>query len=254
MDISADESLQGVALVTGGARRLGAAIARELHRAGMNLAIHYRASGADARHLVKELNERRADSAIALRANLLALEQVQRLAGEAHARWGRLDALVNNASSYFRTPFGSIGEEQFEDLVGSNFKAPLFLAQACVPRFGERGAIVNLLDALARQARPGFAPYAAAKAALWSLTETLAVELAPRVRVNAVAPGHILWAEQHQLDAAQQQAQLGRVPLRRMGTPQDVARAVRLLLAPASAYLSGVVLPVDGALSLNASL
>ncbi len=242
----------GVALVTGAGRRLVAAIARELHAAGLRLVIHYRSSAVEAEALAAELNALRADSAQAVQSDLQTQEQIQVLAGQAQARWGRLDALVNNASSYRRTPLGSIDEQRFDELVASNFRAPLLLIQACVPLFGEQGAIVNLIDALAHHARPGYAPYNAAKAALWSLTETLAVELAPRVRVNAVAPGYILWADSDALGADEQAKMIAQVPLQRLGAPADIARAVRFLLSPESSYLTGVVLPVDGGVRLRA--
>jgi pteridine reductase len=252
MDLSAGENLRGVVLVTGAARRLGAAIARELHGAGMQVVIHYRSSAAEAIALVEELNGLRADSAYGLRSDLETQTQIHTLAEQAQKRWGRLDALVNNASSYQRTPVGSIQEQTVDELVGSNFRAPLLLMQACAARFAEQGAIVNLIDTLAHHARPGYAPYNAAKAALWSVTETLAVELAPRVRVNAVAPGYILWADSDALDAGQQAGMVAQVPLQRMGRPADIARAVRFLLSPASSYMTGVILPVDGGVRLRA--
>lgn len=251
MDPAGGGRLEGVVLVTGAARRVGAAIARELHDGGMNVAIHCRGSVAAGTALVAELNARRADSATLLVADLADADALPRLAADAHSRWGRLDALVNNASSYRRTPFGAITAADFDDLIGSNFKAPLLLTQACLPLFGARAAVVNILDALARHARPGFAPYNAAKAALWALTETLAVELAPRVRVNAVAPGHIIWAETTNLSAEQKAAELGQIPMGRLGEPDEIARAVRYLLAPESSYLNGVVLNVDGGLRLR---
>lgn len=244
--------LAGVALVTGSARRVGAAIVERLHAAGMNVVIHCRQSQDEGTALAARLNAIRADSAIVLHAELADDAAVAQLAGDAHAHWGRLDALVNNASGYRRTPMGSITPALFDELIASNFKAPLLLTQACLPLFGERAAVVNILDTLARHARPGFAPYNAAKAALWSLTETLAVELAPRVRVNAVAPGHILWAETTNLTAAQQAKELAQIPMGRLGEPDEIARAVAFLLSPASAYLNGVILPVDGALRLGA--
>lgn len=252
MAVAASSSTGRVALVTGGARRVGAAIVRRLHAEGFRVAIHCRGSRAEADALAAALNAVRADSAAVLVADLADAAALPRLAQAAQARWGRLDALVNNASSYRRTPLGTITEADFDDLVASNFKAPLLLTQACTPLLGDGGAIVNIVDTLARHARPGFAPYTAAKAALWSLTETLAVELAPRLRVNAVAPGHILWAETTQLSAEQQAGELAGVPLGRLGEPDEIAHAVAFLLAPESAYLNGVVLPVDGALRLGA--
>lgn len=245
------DGLSGVALVTGGARRVGAAVVECLHGSGMNVVIHCRSSVVDGAVLAARLNAKRPDSAAVLQADLADDAAVARLAVAAHARWGRLDALVNNASGYQRTPMGSITPAIFDELIASNFKAPLLLTQACLPLFGAQAAVVNILDTLARHARPGFAPYNAAKSALWSLTETLAVELAPRVRVNGVAPGHILWAESTALNAEQQAAELARIPMARLGEPNEIARAVAYLLSPASGYLNGVILPVDGALRLR---
>jgi pteridine reductase len=252
MAFAASSESARVALITGGARRVGAAIVRRLHAEGFRVAIHCRGSRDEADALAAALNALRGESAVVLVADLAEAAALPALAEAARAQWGRLDALVNNASSYRRTPLGSITEAAFDDLIASNFKAPLLLTQACAPLFGEGGAVVNILDTLARHARPGFAPYNAAKAALWSLTETLAVELAPRIRVNAVAPGHIIWAETTKLSAAQQAEELGDIPLGRLGDPDEIARAVAYLLAPESAYLSGVILPVDGALRLRA--
>jgi len=245
------DGLSGVALVTGGARRVGAAVVECLHGSGMNVVIHCRSSVVDGAVLAARLNAKRPDSAAVLQADLADDAAVARLAVASHARWGRLDALVNNASGYQRTPMGSITPAIFDELIASNFKAPLLLTQACLPLFGAQAAVVNILDTLARHARPGFAPYNAAKSALWSLTETLAVELAPRVRVNGVAPGHILWAESTALNAEQQAAELARIPMARLGEPDEIARAVAYLLSPASGYLNGVILPVDGALRLR---
>jgi pteridine reductase len=237
-----------VALVTGAARRIGAAIARELHAVGFNVAIHYRGSAAEARTLAAELNRARSDSAECLRADLLDVGAIEKLVRAAHARWGRLDALVNNASTYERTPLGKIEERDFDALVGSNLKAPLFLAKACAQRMRD-GAIVNIVDA--KPARAGFAAYGSAKAGLIALTQILALELAPRIRVNAVAPGHILWAESTRLSVGQRGKELSQVPLARLGTPAEIARAVRFLVSADASYLSGAVIPVDGGLHLR---
>lgn len=251
MQDAGKQARAAVALVTGGARRVGAAIVEALHGSGMNLVIHCRSSRDEAEALATKLNAQRADSAAVLTADLDDAAALHRLAVDAHARWGRLDALVNNASGYRRTPIGSITPALFDEMIGSNFRAPLLLIQACLPLFGATASVVNIIDTLARHARPGFAPYNAAKAALWSLTETLAVELAPRVRVNGVAPGHVLWAESTQLSAEQQADELARIPMGRLGAPEEIARAVAFLLAPGAGYLSGVILPVDGALRLG---
>lgn len=239
----------GVVLVTGAARRIGAAIARQLHAVGWNVVLHYRASGSEARSLEHELNRLRPDSAQTLRANLLDLRALDKLAAQAHERWNRLDALVNNASSYYATPLESLNEEQFDDLVGSNLKAPLFLIQVCVKRM-KSGAIVNVTDIHAQTPMKNHVAYCAAKAGLASVTESLARELAPRVRVNAVAPGHVLWAENSGMSNAQREAEIARVPLGRLGRPEEIASAAAFLLSPAAAYITGVTLPVDGGLRL----
>lgn len=240
----------GVVLVTGAARRVGAAIARVLHASGWNVVVHYRASGGEARSLERELNKSRPDSAACLRANLLDLRALDKLAIEAHARWGRLDGLVNNASSYYKTPLAELTEEQYDDLTGSNLKAPLFLSRACA-KLMKQGAIVNIADIHAARPMKGYAVYCAAKAGLVSLTEALARELAPRVRVNAVAPGHVLWAEQNTMTAAQRDAEIARVPMGRLARPEEVGMACAFLLSDAAGYVTGATLPVDGGLRLS---
>lgn len=240
-----------VILVTGAARRIGAAIARALHDDGARLLLHCRRSRAQADALAAEFNAERPDSARVLVADLQDLAALSRLAGEAHDAWGRLDALVNNASTWQATPLGALQPAQFDELVAANLRAPLFLAQACAPRMAEGGCIVNLLDVHAR-GRPvaGFSAYLATKGALWTVTEALALELAPRLRVVGVAPG-LMSAEQAQFSAAQLASETQRIPLARHGSEDDVAHAVRYLLSPGGAYLNGTVIAVDGGLRLG---
>lgn len=241
-----------VVLVTGAARRVGAAIARTLHAAGWNVVVHYRSSGDAARALVNELEAARPGSAIALRANLLERSAIDRLVLQAREQWGRLDALVNNASSYYRTPLSELTGEQFNELVGGNLEAPLFLIQACVKQMARGGAIVNITDAhAATRPRAGYSAYLAAKAGLVSLTESLALELAPSIRVNSVAPGHVLWAENSTMTEAQRKAELARVPLQRLVKPEEIGAAVMFLLSPAAGAITGATLPVDGGLRLS---
>lgn len=239
-----------VVLITGAAARIGAATARQLHAAGWNVVIHYRNSADAAAQLAAELDQQRPHSAHAVQADLARHGALAALAQSAASRWGRLDALVNNASSYFQTPLAALSEAQFDDLIGSNLKAPLFLAQACAAQESLR-AIVNILDIHVRRPMRGYAPYLAAKAGLWTVTEALALELAPRVRVNAVAPGHMIWATHNQMSEAQKAAETARIPLGRLGGAEEVARAVAFLLSPDAAYLNGAVIPVDGGLRLG---
>lgn len=241
-----------VVLITGAARRLGAAIARELHDAGWNVVLHAQRSYDEVTALADELNTRRPDSAHADRADLHDALEIEALAREAAGHWQRLDALVNNASSYFPTPFGEIEPEQFDELVGTNLRAPLLLTQACVRRMAEGGSVVNLIDVHARRPQRGFAAYTAAKAGLWALTEALALELAPRVRVNGIAPGLMLWPEgEAGIDEARQRAELARIPLGRIGGAEAIARTARFLLSGDASYLTGAIVPVDGGLRLS---
>lgn len=239
-----------VVLVTGAARRLGAAIVRELHRAGCSVAIHYRSSREEALALAAELNTNRPDSAAAFESNLQAAAP-EALIEAVLARFGRLDGLVNNASSFFPTPVGEIDEAGWHNLMGSNLQAPLFLSQAAAPALRKvGGAIVNIIDIHAERPLAGYPVYSAAKAGLLGLTRALALELAPAVRVNGVAPGAILWPDDGQFPTEERERIVAHSLLRRAGSPQDIAGAVRFLLLEAQ-YVTGQVLAVDGGRSIH---
>lgn len=238
-----------VALVTGGARRIGAAIVRRLHAAGLDVAIHCHASRDEAAALARELDATRGGSACVLQADLAQHDRLAELVAHAIGRFGRLDALVNNASAFFPTPLATTTPAQWDTLFASNARAPFFLAQAAAPHLAAAGgAIVNLVDIHAARALRDHAPYVMAKAALVAGTRALAVELAPRVRVNAVAPGAILWPD-GDADPARRETLLARTPLARTGMADEVAEAVRWLLLDAS-YCTGQVLDVDGGRTL----
>jgi pteridine reductase len=235
-----------VVLITGGARRVGAAISRRLHAAGASLMLHYRASAGEARLLQAELNGVRAGSVALIQADLLDVGKLASLVDQTLATFGRLDGLVNNASSFFPTPVGEITPATWEDLIGTNLRAPLFLSQAAAPALKRtQGAIVNITDIHAERPLKGYVVYTAAKAGLAGLTRSLARELAPDVRVNAVAPGPILWPDDGQFDELSRQRIVSHTPLRREGSPDDIARAVRFLLADAP-YVTGETIAVDG--------
>jgi pteridine reductase len=238
-----------VALITGGARRLGAAIARRLHAAGATVAIHYRSSATEAAALVAELQSTRVASAAAFAGDLLDTDALRAIVDDVHRRFGRLDVLVNNASSFYATPLGSITPEQFDDLVGTNLKAPLLLAQAAAPALRRsRGLILNLADIHGQRPLRDHAVYSAAKAGLIMLTRSLARELGPEVRVNAIAPGPVLWPE-HGLPEDLQAEIVGKTALGRSGSPEDVASAAYFFAAEAP-YVTGQVLAVDGGRSI----
>lgn len=241
-----------VVLVSGGARRIGAAIARGLHARGWRLALHANTSGDALQALAAELERARPDSVLALHADLRDSAAPAQLVDACVARFGRLDALVNNASNFYPTPLATATPQQWDDLFAVNARAPFFLAQAAAPHLrATAGAIVNLTDLHAQQPLPDHPLYTAAKAALAMLTRSLALELAPQVRVNAVAPGAILWPEQGKSEQARQ-ALLARTPLARTGTPEEIAEAVRWLLEDAS-YVTGHTLALDGGRSLSAA-
>lgn len=238
-----------VALVTGAARRIGASIAQTLHHSGFNIVLHYRNSMGEAAKLCAELNGQRPDSALCVQADLLCTGRLPELIERCLEKWQRLDALINNASSFYPTPVGTIDEAAWNDLVGSNLKAPLFLSQAAAPYLkASGGGIVNIVDVHAERPMRKHVVYSAAKAGLASLTRSLARELAPEVRVNGVAPGAILWPE-HEMPEETRESILQRVPLQRAGNPEDIALAVKFLLLEAP-YITGHILPVDGGRSL----
>jgi len=245
-----DNSLDDkVALITGGARRIGAEIARALHGAGMRLIIHYRGSEKDARALQKELTAKREQSVILVKGDLLDLHKITHLIKQAVAAYGRLDAVINNASTFFPTPIGEATEENWDNLTGSNFKAPFFIAQAAAPQLRKnRGCIVNIADIHGLRPLRGYSIYSAAKAGLIMLTKSLARELSPEVRVNAVAPGAILWPETDEDEIAHQRI-ISRTPLKRMGAPAEIASAVLFLVRDAT-FITGHVLPIDGGRSV----
>ena len=237
----------GAVLITGAARRIGAAIARGLHAAGANVVLHCHRSRAEAERLAADLNAARPGSCAIVQADLLDLERLPGLVEEAAEAFGRLDGLVNNASSFYPTPFGTIGPGEWDDLMGSNLRAPLFLAQSAAPLLREaRGAIVNLIDIHAERPLKDFVVYSVAKSGLAGLTRSLALELGPEVRVNGVAPGAILWPDGDEHFAPSERSRiLEQTPLARIGSPEDVAGAVKYLLFDAP-FVTGQILAVDG--------
>jgi len=234
-----------LALITGGAHRIGASIARILHAAGMDLMIHYRSSRAAAESLQQELESQRPDSVRLIQADLLQNTALPGLIEACQAWRGRLDLLVNNASTFYATPVTTVTEAQWDDLMGTNLKAPFFLARAAAPLLkASGGTIINLLDIHADRPKKGYPVYSMAKAGNAMLVKSLARELGPEVRVNGVAPGAILWPEEGLSEAARETI-LSRTTLERTGTPEDIARTV-LFLARDADYISGQIIAVDG--------
>jgi len=240
--------MQGkVVLITGGAKRVGAASARLLHAAGANLMIHYRSSATEARALQAELNALRPDSVALIQADLLDTGGLPALVNQTVATFGGLDVLLNNASSFYPTPVGSIGEKDWVDLMGSNLKAPLFLSQAAAHELKKRrGCIINITDIHADRPMKSYVVYSVAKAGLVGLTKSLARELAPEVRVNGIAPGPILWPEDNaHFDEVSRQRIVSHTMLKRAGDPHDIALAVRFF-AMDTHFVTGQILAVDG--------
>ncbi len=240
-----------VALVTAGARRVGAAICRRLHASGAQVMVNYRSSGKEARALVKALNEQRANSAALVKADLLDRASPEWLVHETLRAFGRLDALVNNASSFYPTPLGKWNERAWHDLIGVNLKAPLFMAQAAASELKKRrGCIVNIVDIHAEFPLKDYAIYCVAKGGLLALTRSLAHELAPRVRVNGISPGPILWPDADIWKNPKTRKNItDRTLLKRVGEPDDIARTVEFLIADAP-YISGQIIAVDGGRSI----
>lgn len=238
-----------VVLITGAAHRIGATTARMLHAEGMNILLHYRHSREAAEALQAELNNIRPDSVSLLQADLHDTPGLPDLIENAIKVWGQLDVLINNASSFYATPIGTVTEEHWDDLIGSNLKAPLFLSQAAAPYLRQhQGCIVSIVDIHAERPLKEFPVYSMAKAGLVMLTKSLACELGPEVRVNAVAPGAILWPEN--LGESEKEKIISRTFLKRQGAPEDIARAILYLIRDAG-YVSGQVLTIDGGRSLN---
>lgn len=245
--------MQGkVVLVTGGAKRVGAAICRRLHAAGAQVAVHYRSSAQQALALQDELNRLRPKSAAAFQADLLDLNALPQLVHKVIKKFGQLDALVNNASSFYATPLAEVDEQQWHDLLGTNLRAPLFLAQAAADELRRRhGAIVNIADIHAERPMQGHLLYSVAKAGLAALTRGLAQEMAPQVRVNAVAPGVIVWPDGPEWEDVERRRKIvAHTLLKREGEPDDIARAVVFLIQDAP-YVTGQVISVDGGRSVN---
>ena len=243
---------QRAVLITGAARRIGAAIAQTLHGAGMDVVLHYRRSRESAEALAAELERARAGSTRILQGDLLDVERLPCLVEEAARAFGGLDGLVNNASSFHATPFGRIAPGDWEDLMGSNLRAPLFLAQAAAPHLAARhGAIVNVVDIHAERPLRDYLVYSIAKSGLAGLTRALAVELAPHVRVNGVSPGAILWPDGGaDFDPEERSRIVAQTLLATTGRPEDLAGAVKYLLCDAP-FVTGQIIAVDGGRSLH---
>ncbi len=245
--------MQGKAiLITGGAKRVGAAICRHLHALGVNLVVHYRFSSQEAQELQSDLNKIRPDSVILTQADLLEIDQLPDLIDRTVKCFGRLDALINNASSFFPTSLGECTVTAWNDLMGTNLMAPLFLSQAAAPYLKlQRGCIVNIVDIHADRPLKNYVIYNAAKGGLKSLTKSLALELGPHIRVNGVSPGPILWPENGEWrDEVARQHIISRTLLKRTGEPEDIAKAVRFLISDAP-YITGQIIAVDGGRSIN---
>lgn len=242
-----DSLVSKVALITGAARRIGACVAETLHQAGMNVVLHYNVSEDEAQSLCSRLNQLRPNSAVTLQGDLLKQEIDKSLVKNAYETWGRLDVLVNNASRFYRTPFGQVTEYAWDDLMISNLRAPFFLAQAAAPYLIKtKGRIINIADIHAWRPMRNYSVYCISKTGVLMLTKSLAKELAPNVLVNAIAPGAIVWPEgENSLSLEEKDAIISKTPLGRSGTVEDIAK-VALFLARDADFVTGEVYAVDG--------
>lgn len=242
-----------VVLITGAAKRVGATVARHLHAQGMRIAIHYHSSQQAADQLCADLNQQRPNSAISWQGDIKNIQQLPTLVQHVIDTWGQLDILINNASSFYPTPFTNATEAQWDDLVGTNVKAPFFLVQAAIPHLiKQQGCIINMVDIQASSPLPAFPIYCLAKAGLLMLTKSLAKELGPKqVRVNGIAPGVVLWPDDaSEFDQATQEKVIARTALKRAGTPEDIAKTISFLVQEAN-YITGQIIAVDGGRSLG---
>ena len=236
-------------LISGGAKRIGSAIATLLHANGYNIMVHYRSSAGAANELIRELNKTRPNSAAVVQGDLLDIASIPSIVTATIDTFGSLDVLINNASTFYPTPIELINDEFWIDLVGSNLKAPMFMVQSAVPHLrAAKGCIINLVDIYAQKPLSDHPIYCSAKAGLEMLTKSLAIDLAPEIRVNGVSPGAILWPE-HDTDPEKRDQLLKKVPLKRMGEPEEIAKTVRFLVEDGS-YITGQIIAVDGGRSV----
>lgn len=241
-----------VVLITGAAKRVGAAIAQHCHQQGMRLAIHYRESAQQASTLCTNFNQQRKDSAIALKADLCDTDKLEGLIAQVLGEWGQLDVLINNASSFYPAPLAKVTPTIWEDVTASNLKAPFFLSQLAAPHLKQKkGCIINLVDIQARRPLKNYSVYCIAKAGLVMLTKSLAKELGPEIRVNAIAPGIVLWPDDEtEFNEALREKIIARNALKRAGTPQDIAKTAVFLINYAD-FITGQIIAVDGGRSLG---
>lgn len=239
-----------VALVTGAAQRIGAQLVRALHARSYNVIIHCNRSLGPAQSIADELNTQRENSARVLTADLTDVDALQTLAATALAAWGRIDVLINNASTYYATPWQSATTNDWDRLLGSNLKGPFFLTQALLPELSQRkGCVINMIDIAAERPAPEFSLYCIAKAGLAMLTKSLAVDCGGTLRVNGIAPGAILWPEVP-LSNDEKKQMLNKIPAGTIGHPDDIVRTALFLIEDAP-YINGQIIAVDGGLHLH---